>query len=196
LLGKLAEDDFSKLDRLITLRFDYARRVALAESAAFAYGGRDTEGGSDDEEDLEEKAYLARSEAGLYTLQLLDSVVCYVAVAKSKPLRARALQRIYEGGASLHDAWGNAEELLKTVYAADAGLGGGGEAGCGADTAQRRAMAEMEEGVNALLAKYQAPAQGGGEGLSAPGENGEGHEFGGGDDTAEGEASALPPPGV
>lgn len=196
LLGKLAEDGFSKLDRLIALRFDYAQRVALAESAAFAYGGHDTAGGADDDDEaLEEKAYLARSEAGLFTLQLIDSVVCYAAAAKSKPLRARTLQMLYEGGGSLHDAWANAEELIRTVYAADAELAGG-ETGRGADAAQRRAMAEMEEGVQALLAKYQASSEGVGEGVPALEEDDIGQKPGKGGGQAAGAPSALPPHGV
>lgn len=136
-------------------------RVAIAESAALAYGG--DPGDDDDDDALDDKVYLAKSEAGLFTLQLLDAIICLLATSQSKSLRTHILRGLYEAGSSLHDSWANAEEMMQTIFAADEAAAaktpasGGPQ---GANVAQRRAMASMEEGVKALLARYAAAAEG------------------------------------
>ena len=77
------------------------------------------------------------------TLQLVDTALCYVAGSRAKPLLGRLLHGLYEGGASLHSVWGNADEHLKTCDGGDEPL---------PDAAEQRSVSEMGEAVRALLA--------------------------------------------
>ena len=59
---------------------------------------------------------MARMEAGLRTLHLLDSCLGHTVAAKGKglkPLRQLVLQTLYEQGSSLHDVWASIEEHAK-----------------------------------------------------------------------------------
>lgn len=130
LLGKMAEEGMSKLDRVLALRSKYAGKLDALE---------------EDSEDDDEATYLARVEAGLPTLQLIDLCLGYIATAKAKgckPLRQRVLTGLYEDGASLHDVWANIEESARLE-------GGGGEGERG------QHFEEMRGAVQALLAKYR-----------------------------------------
>jgi len=166
LLGKLAEGDCEKLERLLRLHFSYTERVELAAEAALAVSevGR---GGEEDEDELDDAVYLARMGAGLRTLQLVDTALCYVAGSRAKPLLGRLLHGLYEGGASLHSVWGNADEHLKTCDGGDEPL---------PDAAEQRSVSEMGEAVRALLSRYKSADDAEGEG---------------GDDRGEGSADAA-----
>ncbi|EOD05355.1 hypothetical protein EMIHUDRAFT_448624 [Emiliania huxleyi CCMP1516] len=166
LLGKLAEGDCEKLERLLRLHFSYTERVELAAEAALAVSevGR---GGEEDEDELDDALYLARTGAGLRTLQLVDTALCYVAGSRAKPLLGRLLHGLYEGGASLHSVWGNADEHLKTCDGGDEPL---------PDAAEQRSVSEMGEAVRALLSRYKSADDAEGEG---------------GDDRGEGSADAA-----
>ena len=72
------------------------------------------------------------------TLQLVDTALCYVAGSRAKPLLGRLLHGLYEGGASLHSVWGNADEHLKTCDGGDEPL---------PDAAEQRSVSEMGEAV-------------------------------------------------
>ena len=68
----------------------YDERIAEAESAAM----RRALAEGDSEDAAEERLYLARQEAGGYTLQLVDVCLAYIAAAKQKAL----CQRVMNGG--------------------------------------------------------------------------------------------------
>jgi len=142
LLGKLAEDEMAKLDKLMQLHAKYERLVAEAEAGAaeaLQEEGEEDEG----EEDEDDKIYLARMEGGAYTLQLVDMCLGYVSAAKHKGMRQRLLQGLYELGGSLHDVWTNIDEHIKAVDEA------------ATDVAEQRQVGEMTAAVQALLQKYQ-----------------------------------------
>jgi len=147
LLGKLAEDDMAKLERLLGLRAKYAAKVSGAEEALDAALAEGEEEDEDEETTDDERLYLARMEAGLPTLQLIDHCLGYVVAAKAKgtkPLRQRVLMFLYEAGTSLHDVWATVEEKAKLSTEERA------------DRMRQQHLAEMGEAVKALLDKYKA----------------------------------------
>jgi len=128
----------SKLQKLLQLHRTYAAAVEAAEVAA----ARESDAEEEDEADAEERAYLARMEAGSYTLQLVDVCLCYAATAKNKQLRQQVLHGLYEDGFSLHDIWANAFDHIKS-FGIDT-----------VDAVQRKQTEELGKEVEKLLQKY------------------------------------------
>ncbi|KAG0624269.1 hypothetical protein M758_3G235400 [Ceratodon purpureus] len=82
LLSKFTENEFEKIDRLMELYLRYADRVK-AESKR-----HDEMDAGDDELDEDEK-YLAKLEAGLYTLQLLALTMAHLWASENAGMRER-----------------------------------------------------------------------------------------------------------
>lgn len=57
----------------------------------------------------------ARLSAGLYTLQLIDASLGYIATAKHKGLRQQVMHGLYEGGSSLHAVHANVHEFAQSL---------------------------------------------------------------------------------
>ena len=150
LLGKFAEDDMTKLNRVLQLRAAYQLRVeaaaASAADAAVEELGDDDDDDDDDDDAAAESIYAARQLAGGYTLQLLDMCCGYLVSARQKALRQRVLTGLYEGGHSLHDVWEGIQECVA------------GRDEAKLDAATKRSTAEMSAAVEALLAKYRPAA--------------------------------------
>ena len=106
LLGKFAEDDYAKLNRLLDMHAFYNERVNSSEE--FALGHIPTD--SEESVDIDEVSYSARLEAGLTTLQGVDISICFITAAGHKGLRRCVLEGLYFRGSSLLDAWAVAEE--------------------------------------------------------------------------------------
>lgn len=71
-LQKFKENQFEKLERLLELHEKYASKVAHIDNKIAL------ENNEDDDEELKDRAYLDRLEAGLFTLQLVDYVLAYI----------------------------------------------------------------------------------------------------------------------
>ena len=153
LLGKFAEDDLAKAERLLALRAAYDERVteaeAVAEAAIDAEG--EVEEDEEDEEDVkptaEERIYLARMDAGQATLQRIDVILGYIATAKAKPLRVAVLRGLYDQGRSLHDVAINVDEDAKVTSSVSR-----------PDPTRDERLRKMNDAVQALLLKYEKPA--------------------------------------
>eukprot|EP00316_Scyphosphaera_apsteinii_P000792 CAMPEP_0119320110 /NCGR_PEP_ID=MMETSP1333-20130426/51482_1 /TAXON_ID=418940 /ORGANISM="Scyphosphaera apsteinii, Strain RCC1455" /LENGTH=558 /DNA_ID=CAMNT_0007326739 /DNA_START=35 /DNA_END=1711 /DNA_ORIENTATION=- len=142
LLGKFAEDNMAKLDKLLELHIAYSKRVTLAEEGVAEVHV------DDDDDNYEEAVYLARMEAGSHTLQLVDVVLSHIATTKHKGLRQHVLQGLYHRSTSLHEVWSNADEYIKSLAASRV------------DATQKRQLDELSAAVETLLKKYQiAPAE-------------------------------------
>ena len=126
LLGKFAEDDLAKIGILLGMRGAYHTRVAAAEEATM--------------EEEEEDRYIARDDAGLTTLHMIDTIVGYVATSRQKQLRGAILQGLYAQGRSLHDVEASLEEEAETA---------GHD-----DTVREEQFGLMRDAVKALLLKY------------------------------------------
>ena len=147
LLGKFAEDSLDKCTLLLSMRGAYDTRIAAAEAEAAAED-EDDEGGEDDERPtLEERVYLARVEAGLPTLHMIDTAIGYLVTARAKPLRVGLLEGLHTQGRSLHDVAASIDELAR--------VGGTAATSARADEVRDERMRLMHESVEALLLKYQ-----------------------------------------
>jgi len=83
LLSKFIENEFEKIDRLMELYLRYADRVK-AESKRL-----DELNADEDTEMDEDEKYLAKLEAGLYTLQLLALVMAHIWASENAGMRER-----------------------------------------------------------------------------------------------------------
>ena len=148
LLGKFAEDELAKAERLLALRRTYDERVAQAEEAAEAAVLAGGDAGTSDDEDGDEKPtaderiFLARMDAGLGTLQKMDVILGYIATAKAKALRVAVLRGLYDQWRSLHDVAANIDEYSRVATTGQA------------DPAPSERLARMHGEVQALLLKY------------------------------------------
>ena len=153
LLGKFAEDDIAKALRTLQLRASYDGRVRTAALAAYQEaqeaGAAEEEEEEEEEEGgeptMEERIYLARADAGLGTLQKLDTLLGYLATARVKALRVAVLRGLYEQGCSLRDVASTVDEHLKLD---------------GAGSARDAKRALMLEAVTALAERLEQTASG------------------------------------
>ena len=100
LLGKFAEEGGAKIETLLAMRGAYETHVGSAEAAAARAVAADVDDGEDDDDDderpsAEERLYLARLDAGLTTLQLIDTLLGFLVTSRAKPLRVGVLQGLY-----------------------------------------------------------------------------------------------------
>jgi len=148
LLGKFAEDEMAKLNRVLQLRAAYQARVEAAAAAAADAAVEELGDDEDDDDDAAAEGSIsaARQLAGGHTLQLLDMCCGYLASSRQKALRQRVLTGLYEGGHSLHDVWEGIQECVANRDEAKL------------DAATKRSTAEMSAAVEALLAKYRPAA--------------------------------------
>ena len=96
LLGKFAEEGGAKIETLLAMRGAYETHVGAAEAAA-ARAVDDSDDDDDDDErpSAEDRLYLARLDAGLTTLQLIDTLLGFLVTSRAKPLRVGVLQGLY-----------------------------------------------------------------------------------------------------
>lgn len=141
LLGKFAEEDYGKLERLLDMHANYDRTLAEAEAAAADAVEEDA-----DDEEYEEAIFAARLDAGLSTMQLVDASLGYIATARHKGLRQGVMQGLFERGGSLHAVHERVRELLHSL----------GEEPL--DDLSRQRLETMCAAVEKLLEKYQ-PAE-------------------------------------
>ncbi|KAJ2357840.1 hypothetical protein GGF43_001216 [Coemansia sp. RSA 2618] len=93
------------VDRIVELNTAYSERVEQAREQ--------TENGSDqDEADSAEERYLRRMDAGLFTLQMTDIVIAFV--AEEQQSRERIEQRLRRKGRSLADVQTELAEYIET----------------------------------------------------------------------------------
>ncbi len=85
LIGKFLERDHEKVERLVELHFSYSRRL------------KEVSVGGEDEEDV----YLARLDAGLYTLQMVDYVLAELCLCEKGSIRERVVTLLGVHGESL-----------------------------------------------------------------------------------------------
>ena len=100
LLGKFAEEGGAKIETLLAMRGAYEIHVGSAEAAAARAVAADVDDGEDDDDDderpsAEDRLYLARLDAGLTTLQLIDTLLGFLVTSRAKPLRVGVLQGLY-----------------------------------------------------------------------------------------------------
>lgn len=100
LLGKFAEEGGAKIETLLAMRGAYETHVGAAEAAAARAVAADVDDGDDDDDDderpsAEDRLYLARLDAGLTTLQLIDTLLGFLVTSRAKPLRVGVLQGLY-----------------------------------------------------------------------------------------------------
>lgn len=163
LLGKFAEEDVAKIGVLLGMRGAYHTRVMTAEEAA-----AETEAGGEDGEEegeqpsLDDRIYLARADAGLPTLHMIDIILGYLATSRQKPLRVAVLQGLYVQGRSLHDVAASIEEQARIGLAMAAGMV------AREDSVRDEQFGRLRETVQVMLLKYR-PAASQGEGREADG---------------------------
>ncbi|KAJ3215401.1 hypothetical protein HDU67_000446 [Dinochytrium kinnereticum] len=115
ILLKFGEEHCEKFRRLLEMHETYKKRVRLAEEelADSAMG--------DDELNSEEEIYLKKLEKGLFTLQLIDLIICIVSAQDAEPKVASAIQDIM---LARDEGYGDILEVVKEYIA---NLGESGE---------------------------------------------------------------------
>lgn len=73
MLAKFVEKDYEKADKLVTLRRGFAARLRLIEEQM----GKEKRQYADDAE-MQEERFLRRLDAGLFTLQTIDTVLAWL----------------------------------------------------------------------------------------------------------------------
>lgn len=107
-LAKFMEKDHEKIDRLVTLRRDYASKVAAVDTRI------DSAKAEMDEEEQESMAaeWLSRRlDAGLYSLQVTDIILAWL-VVEDGGARKKISARLTEGNGSLGDIKATLQEQL------------------------------------------------------------------------------------
>ncbi|KAF3921657.1 hypothetical protein AA313_de0210012 [Arthrobotrys entomopaga] len=107
-LAKFVEKDYEKLDKIMTLRADYSKRVSLVDREIAE------ERAQADEEEVEEREDewdLRRLDAGLFCFQILDQVISWLA-AEDDGARKRVTELLGKSKKSLEDVKGNLTEQL------------------------------------------------------------------------------------
>jgi len=150
LLGKFAEDELAKIGLLLGMRGAYDTRVAAAEEAVDEKGedeeGEDEEG---EQPSYEERIHLARIDAGLPTLHMIDTILGYVATSRQKTLRVSVLQGLFAQGRSLHDVAASLEEQSRLGIAVAASMVARD------DSVRDEQFGRMHDSVKAMLLKYR-----------------------------------------
>ncbi|CAN8000383.1 unnamed protein product [Ixodes pacificus] len=101
LLNKFTENDHEKVDRLMELHFKYLEKVHAIDNQI----EREKENPTPDEDetgaDLEEKFYLRRLDAGLFTLQLVDYIMLDICSSGPPSIKQRVQQILNLRGGSI-----------------------------------------------------------------------------------------------
>lgn len=100
LLNKFTENDHEKVDRLMELHFKYLEKVHAIDNII----EKEKENPKLEEEDhldLEEKFYLRRLDAGLFTLQLVDYIMLDICSSGAPSIKQRVLQILNLRGGSI-----------------------------------------------------------------------------------------------
>ncbi|XP_074644363.1 beta-catenin-like protein 1 [Tubulanus polymorphus] len=103
LLSKFTENDHEKVDRLMELHFKYLDKVRVVdqqiekERNELKRYGKDL----DDDEEEQDRYYLQRLEAGLFTLQLVDYIMLDVCASGATTVKQRVMQILNMRGGSV-----------------------------------------------------------------------------------------------
>ncbi|KAJ2657262.1 hypothetical protein IW148_005270 [Coemansia sp. RSA 1199] len=96
----------SHVDRIVELNTAYSERVKEAEDQV------QSDSDLEDEEGSAEERYLSRMDAGLFTLQMTDTVIAFV--AKEEQVKEHIEQRLKRKGRSLADVCSELAEYIAT----------------------------------------------------------------------------------
>ncbi|KAL3230318.1 hypothetical protein MRX96_023377 [Rhipicephalus microplus] len=101
LLNKFTENDHEKVDRLMELHFKYLEKVHAIDSIIEREKENPKLNEEEDQSDLEEKFYLRRLDAGLFTLQLVDYIMLDICSSGPPSIKQRVLQILNLRGGSI-----------------------------------------------------------------------------------------------
>ncbi|GAO46787.1 DUF1716 domain protein [Saitoella complicata NRRL Y-17804] len=135
-MAKFTEKDYEKLVRLVELRREYAARVGQAERRIAKQKAQATE------EDLKEREpewYLQKIDAGLYCLQILDTVLAWIC-AEDDGAKAKLNALLTEEGKDIGHVRAVLQEFMENIDDTTAD-----EAGDEADGAAAKARETMED---------------------------------------------------
>lgn len=114
-LAKFHEDDMLKLERLCELHAKYRAQVRAALPDEDLDSGKE-DGGEDAEEEEDEEVLLARLDAGLFVLRLVDAVLAEV-MTSDEALLQRAQQLLTLHDSSPNVVARNVRRLARTLGA-------------------------------------------------------------------------------
>jgi beta-catenin-like protein 1 len=114
-LAKFAEKDYEKITKLVTLRREFAPRIAAVRQQI-----QEEKKGLDpsDQESMEAEWFSRRMDAGLYTLQTLDMILAWL-VAEDSGMRKKITQLLGERDDSLPDIKATLQEQLEEIIDTD-----------------------------------------------------------------------------
>uniref|UniRef100_G3MLU6 Beta-catenin-like protein 1 N-terminal domain-containing protein n=1 Tax=Amblyomma maculatum TaxID=34609 RepID=G3MLU6_AMBMU len=101
LLNKFTENDHEKVDRLMELHFKYLEKVHAIDNLIEQEKENPKLEDEDDQMDQEEKFYLRRLDAGLFTLQLVDYIMLDICSSGPPSIKQRVLQILNLRGGSI-----------------------------------------------------------------------------------------------
>lgn len=101
LLNKFTENDHEKVDRLMELHFKYLEKVHAIDNIIEREKENPKFHDEEDQLDLEEKFYLRRLDAGLFTLQLVDYIMLDICSSGPPSIKQRVLQILNLRGGSI-----------------------------------------------------------------------------------------------
>ncbi|XP_037499431.1 beta-catenin-like protein 1 isoform X2 [Rhipicephalus sanguineus] len=101
LLNKFTENDHEKVDRLMELHFKYLEKVHAIDNIIEREKENPKFNDEEDQLDLEEKFYLRRLDAGLFTLQLVDYIMLDICSSGPPSIKQRVLQILNLRGGSI-----------------------------------------------------------------------------------------------
>uniref|UniRef100_A0A1E1XQJ8 Beta-catenin-like protein 1 N-terminal domain-containing protein n=1 Tax=Amblyomma sculptum TaxID=1581419 RepID=A0A1E1XQJ8_AMBSC len=101
LLNKFTENDHEKVDRLMELHFKYLEKVHAIDNVIEREKENPKLQDEDDQMDQEEKFYLRRLDAGLFTLQLVDYIMLDICSSGPPSIKQRVLQILNLRGGSI-----------------------------------------------------------------------------------------------
>ncbi|XP_037558676.1 LOW QUALITY PROTEIN: beta-catenin-like protein 1 [Dermacentor silvarum] len=101
LLNKFTENDHEKVDRLMELHFKYLEKVHAIDNIIEREKENPKLHDDEDHLDQEEKFYLRRLDAGLFTLQLVDYIMLDICSSGPPSIKQRVLQILNLRGGSI-----------------------------------------------------------------------------------------------
>ncbi|KAK8770240.1 beta-catenin-like protein 1 [Amblyomma americanum] len=101
LLNKFTENDHEKVDRLMELHFKYLEKVHAIDNVIEREKENPKLQDEDDQMDQEDKFYLRRLDAGLFTLQLVDYIMLDICSSGPPSIKQRVLQILNLRGGSI-----------------------------------------------------------------------------------------------
>lgn len=101
LMNKFTENDHEKVDRLMELHFKYLETVQVADNQIDKERQDMQAAGEDVDSVLEDQFYLKRLDHGLFTLQLIDSIMLEICASGAPSIKQRVMQILNVRGGSI-----------------------------------------------------------------------------------------------